>query len=253
MAPVDVQQGLVVEVSEVLRGKLEPGKLTVAFKTANFPLQSLYQMANKFDGKRWTNRQVVPAADFALAKDHTFLLFLSEAKVEKGKEKDAPGSRSAEHVAEAAPIEEPDAQLLASVRAFCQALADWAQPPKLAAEEDAKIKALVADLGADDFDRREKAEADLRALGPRTKAYLDTAARDKDPERSFRAKEVLKAVEPVPGKVELPKGVGGDAAKPGTMKERPKPKPEPEAEPEPAPGPAPGPRGAPAPLPVPNG
>ena len=252
LAPVDVQQELVVEVSEVLRGKLAPGKLTVRVKTVNYPLQSLYQMLNKFDGKRWTNRQVIPAADFALAKDRSFLLFLSEAKAEKGKEKDAPERLAAEHVADASPMEGPDAQLLASARAFCQALADWAQPPKLAPEEDAGLKALAADLGADDFDKREKAEAEFRKVGARAKNYLEAAARDKDPERSFRAKELLKAVEPRPGEVELPKGAGAAGSKPGTMKERPKPKPEGEGEP--APEPAPGPRGAPVlpPL-VPNG
>ncbi len=240
-APVDVQQECTVEVVEVLRGEPKASKLVVRLNTVQYPLQSLYRMLMVSDGKRTTRRQSVPAGEFALVKDRTYLLFLSAPK-------DAEARDPVDSQPDTDPVEAPDAQLLASVRGFCRALAAWKDPPKLAPEEDARVRQLVADLGADDFEKRERAEADLRKLGAAVRTYLEAAARDKDPERSFRAKDILKAAEPMPGQTELPFGeaVGG-TAKSGTVKNRPKEEPLPEIEgvPEPAPAPAPEPEALP--------
>ncbi|HOX07560.1 MAG TPA: hypothetical protein PK280_14265 [Planctomycetota bacterium] len=244
MATIELQQELVLEVTEVLRGKLEPGRLTVKIQKVSFPMQFIYPLLNRMENGRWVNRQSLPAAEFALSKDRTYVLFLAEAKVEKGKEPGAAEARSADMADGSSPAEDPDAQLVASVRAFCRALADWASPPKLAADEEARIKALVADLGSDDFDKREAAEAELRKTGARAKVQLEAAAKDPDPERSFRARELLKAAEPVPGRTELPGGAPA-APKPDVMKKRPEAKPELEVLPAPVPVPMP----APAPLP----
>ena len=242
-APVDIQQELTVEVAETLRGKAEPGRLIVTVKTVSFPLQALYQM--RFVGNQRTSRQAVPAVEFALGRDKTLLLFLAAPRREKGGTGKGPERLAADHLDKAAPMEEPDAQVLASVRGFCRASADWSDPPKLPPGEEARVRVLVADLGSDDFEVREKAEAELKAMGARIRPHLEAAAKDKDAERAFRARAVLKAIEPVPGSVELPLGAAPAEAGPGTMKDRPKPKPEPGPEPEPAPPP---PRPAPSPA-----
>jgi hypothetical protein len=237
-ALIDLKQGLTVEVKEVLHGELKASKLVVKTGQVAVPLMVAHQMMQQPQAKdpRQRFRREIPVAEFALAKGAVYLLFLSEPKTGKGK--DGKESVTAEHVAKAMPMAAPDEQLMKSVRAFCQALADWKQPPRLSAEEEARVKALVADLGADDFEKRDKAEAELKSLGPRTKPYVQPAAKDKDPERSFRAREILKAIEPAPGAVEIPQSGRSEAAKPSVMKEKPKPKP-PEDEP--------GPEGQPAP------
>ncbi|HOX05103.1 MAG TPA: hypothetical protein PK280_01780, partial [Planctomycetota bacterium] len=147
-------------------------------------------------------------ADFAMSAGKTCVLFLRTAELpQSGGESQAP---VAEHTAEAVPLEEPDAALLASLRAFCRASADWTRPPELPAEEDTQVKALVADLGSEDFGKREQAEAALNAKGARVRLYVEAAAQDRDAERAFRAKVVLQTIQPVPGNFRPPGRGGGN-------------------------------------------
>jgi hypothetical protein len=62
-----------------------------------------------------------------------------------------------------------------------------------AADED-RIKALVRQLGADQFKAREKASRQLVTLGPRARPYLEAAKKDPDPEIARRAQECLNRI-----------------------------------------------------------
>jgi hypothetical protein len=73
----------------------------------------------------------------------------------------------------------------------------------LAKKTDAKVDAkrlemLIAQLGDDDFEVREKASADLLAAGAAALPYLKRAARSGDPEVARRAEECLKRLAPGP-------------------------------------------------------
>lgn len=244
-ALVSLKQNAVLEVKEVLRGEFKGDRLTVRVGQVAVPLQVALQMLYRPQARdiRLRRRTEIPAAEFALARDAVYVLFLSEPKTEK--DKDGKEVSAAEHMAKAMPMMEPDEQLLNSVRAFCRELADWKNPPGLSEDEERRVKELIADLGADDFGKRDRAEAALKALGARVKSHLDAAAKDADAERAFRAAGILKAIEPVAGAVEVPRGARPDAAGPAVMKEKPKPKP-PEEGPPPGP-PEPGPEPDPAP------
>jgi hypothetical protein len=60
---------------------------------------------------------------------------------------------------------------------------------------DASITALIQQLSDDDFSVRDAATAKLAADGMAAKPALEVAARDADPERSLRAKELLRRLE----------------------------------------------------------
>lgn len=71
-------------------------------------------------------------------------------------------------------------------------------------DREARIQALVGQLGDDDFERREAAQAELVRLGPWALAVLDRAAGDADPEIAARAAEIRRGlveagVRPEPG------------------------------------------------------
>jgi hypothetical protein len=216
---VDVRQDCVVEISAVLRGTLAGPELAVKLETVKLTAQvcaSRGPLLAKTIGAP-PNPSGNPAA---LQRGVTYIFFLGEP----GKD---GGRAAASVVPEAPPMAEPDAGLLDSVRRFARECEHWARPPALPPEEDAKVKALVADLGAEDFEKRERAEAELKGIGTRIRPYLEAAAKGQDQERAFRAGELLKSVEPIPGKTELPGGAAG-AAKPGAREEPPKRKPGPE-------------------------
>ncbi len=247
---VDIRQEIVVEVAAVLRGRLAGKKITVRIETANLNYQAMYQFWSAQVRKKKLNRRKrgLAVSYFTMKKGKTYLLFLEAPRIAKAAKPGEKGRASATHLKGSAPMEEPEPQLLRSIRAFCSELALWDKPPELSAEEAAAVAELIADLAADAYDKREKADKTLRIIGARLRPQLDKAARDGDEERAFRAREILEAVKPEPGKVELPKG-RGKGKLPAVFKERPKPKPEPEPGPvpEPMPGPAPGPAPAPAP------
>jgi hypothetical protein len=57
--------------------------------------------------------------------------------------------------------------------------------------DEARIKALVRQLGDDQFKVREKASKQLVMIGPRARPFLQTGAKDADPEIARRAQECL--------------------------------------------------------------
>jgi hypothetical protein len=62
---------------------------------------------------------------------------------------------------------------------------------RLTAAEEQRIDEAVAGLGAEDFDRRETASAELAALGEKSHAAVERASRHEDPEVAQRAIELL--------------------------------------------------------------
>ncbi|MBV8879263.1 MAG: PDZ domain-containing protein [Planctomycetaceae bacterium] len=61
--------------------------------------------------------------------------------------------------------------------------------------DDPKVADLIRDLGADDYATREKAQAELRKLGPAAAPALQRALEDKDAERALRAHQLLADLE----------------------------------------------------------
>jgi hypothetical protein len=61
--------------------------------------------------------------------------------------------------------------------------------------DEAAIRALVLQLGDDDFDRREDASGKLSELGPRAKPFLLRAAADADAEIAQRARDCLRRID----------------------------------------------------------
>lgn len=231
---VDLQQELAVEVREVLRGRAPAGPLRVRLRgialDAGLIQQRTWRPQEKDPRKR--RRTSIPAAEFGLEKGARYVLFLGEPqKPGPGKEGGDGGAGEkppaspplAAHLDSAAPAEARDAQVLDSVRAFCKALADWADPPPLPPEEEARVRALVDGLGHEDYREREAADAGLRQMGARIRRHIERAAGDRDAERVWRAREILKAIEPLPGREELPgfapRGDAGGAAAPPSQDE----------------------------------
>ncbi len=254
---VDVRQEIVVEVTEVLRGKLATKRLTVRIESAELNYQAMYQFswAQLRKKKLKRGKRGLTVNYFTLAKGKTYLLFLDAPKVTRAAKPGGKDKTVAGHLKTSAPMEAPDPRILDSVRGFCDELARWDKPPKLAAEEAKEVARLIADLGADDYAKRDKADRTLRVIGAGLRPQLKKASEDGDEERAFRAREILEAVKPEPGKVEMPKG-RGKGKLPGIFKKRPKPKPEPK----PGPGPEPDPETKvnpearpPEPAPVPEG
>ncbi len=235
---IDMAQEVVVEIEEVLLGKLgeETKKLTVKMSSASLNYQAVYQYYYRLMRKKnprglRSRKREVPVDIFALKKGESCIFYLDTPKTEtKGKEK----FTNAAHLSKNPPMSKPDNDLLRSVRAFCAEMKLWRKPPKLPDDQEKTAAKLIADLGAEDFELREKADKALRAIGARLKPQLDKAATDRDEERSFRARAILEAVKPEPGKAEFPRG-GRARRLPATFKKRPEPKPEPEPAPEPAP------------------
>jgi hypothetical protein len=64
--------------------------------------------------------------------------------------------------------------------------------------DEKRIEMLIAQLGDDTFEVREKASADLLAVGPAALPYLRRAAKSSDPEVARRADECLKRIAPGP-------------------------------------------------------
>jgi HEAT repeat protein len=61
-------------------------------------------------------------------------------------------------------------------------------------EADARLSALVRQLGDDSFTRREQASRQLVTIGPRARAALQEALKDPDPEVVHRARECLEQI-----------------------------------------------------------
>jgi hypothetical protein len=70
-------------------------------------------------------------------------------------------------------------------------LLDYFRKASQAGADQGKIRALIAQLGDDAFDVREKASAGLLAIGQPARAALEQAAKSPDPEVARRAEECL--------------------------------------------------------------
>ena len=68
------------------------------------------------------------------------------------------------------------------------------EPPARPADEAERVRKLIAQLGADAWDRREEAQNALRALGKAIEKELEAGAASKDPEVSERCNQLLKAI-----------------------------------------------------------
>jgi hypothetical protein len=245
---VDVQQLVEVEVDEVIRGRVRGRRFVTKLEAMSVeyhvvrPFWAGLVQAKKVDRRK----PGLPPSYFALEEGRAYLFFLkrvSDGRTvnEEGEEEQGP-DKLALHGGWP-PMLLEGRGLLKSVRRFCRELEAWNRPAALGAEEDRAVRELIAALGADDYERREKAESALRAMGAGVRTYLEKACAAADEERSFRARRLLRGAKPEPGKVEFP-GHEVDRRSPAIFKERPKPKPpeedapepDPEAEPVPDPG-----------------
>ena len=208
---VRIDQHVVLEVTEVLRGRLKGKKLRVKLGTARLNYRDLQQHWSRHFRKRgkMAVQMGMPVSAFALRKGKSYLLFLSAPK--SGKEGEPP---AAAHLGGYAPAETGDKTTLKSVRAFCGALAVWENPPRLSADEAAKIKKMIAQLGHEAFDKRSAAEKALRAAAARIAPQLIAAAKDKDIERAIAARKIIEDFRPKPGKTQYPKVAKPPARKP---------------------------------------
>ncbi len=232
---IHVDQEVAVEVTEVLRGELVARALTLRLGKVTMdysPVQQFWYGLYRAKKLKSRNRSL-PVKYFSIRKGLTYVLFLKGAEGGGG---DNGGEKppTAAHVDGATPIEQPDAELLRSLRGFCKELTLWDKPPALPEDQRKAVEKLIAELGADDYEVREKAEDALTAVGARIRPYLERAGRDGDEERSFRARQILARSKPEPGKVEVP-GAGVGQKAPAIFRERPKPKPPPEPAPPPVP------------------
>jgi HEAT repeat protein len=91
---------------------------------------------------------------------------------------------------------DPDEEVLsrAGVGVEDAALLDFVKKRSVTPDE-ARIKALVRRLGADDFEAREEASRQLAAVGGPARPYLEAALNDPDAEVVRRAAECLKGIE----------------------------------------------------------
>ncbi len=222
---VKIEQRVVVEVSEVLRGRLKGKKLAVNLGAARLSYQDLRtHWSRHFRKSARAAVQSIPVTAFALRKGHSYLLFLDAPKTPEagGGEKAPPPT--ANHLAGCSPAESGDKTMFKSVRAFCAALAAWENPPTLGAAEAAAVRKLIAQLGDEAYDRRAAADKALRAMALRIAPQLIAASRDKDIERATAARKIIEDFQPRPGKTQHPK-VEKAAEKPKPAKDTRKPGP----------------------------
>ncbi len=77
-------------------------------------------------------------------------------------------------------------------------LIDYLKQRTLTEEDQHKIGEVIARFGADDFEERVKATADVERFGPAAIGPLKTAEKNTDAEVAYRARQALKRMEKVP-------------------------------------------------------
>jgi hypothetical protein len=185
-----------VEVEKVLKGREEA-------KTVKFPVVTIrmgraqdmivvkewYNMAarnyQKFGGRQWP--------PFGLAKGGKALVFLKavERKDEEGKA--VPGGwRLA-----VPPIDGAPEKAVGAVTDELKKISEWANPPKLKPEEEAAARKLLAELGSDEYAKREAATKGLIAKGAAVRSMVEAALKSSgDPEVNNRLQLVLEGIRP---------------------------------------------------------
>ena len=194
------EKTLAAEVSEVLKGDKATRTVKARFATAElankremlvFPIEQSFA-DGQGNVQKVTRIQYLP---LTLVKDAQVMLFLKAPGA--GREKDA-GDKQAERVWElvAPPVKDPAERALAAVKDALQKIADWENPPKLSAADEAEVQKLIADLGSKDYATREAASKALIARGGVVKPLVEAAAKSPDPEVQQRAKDILEALKP---------------------------------------------------------
>jgi hypothetical protein len=74
-------------------------------------------------------------------------------------------------------------------------LLEYFQKRAAAGADEGHLKALIRQLGDDDFEKREEASRQLVAIGGRSRPWLEKAAKDTDIEVSHRAQDCLRQIE----------------------------------------------------------
>ncbi|HOX06093.1 MAG TPA: HEAT repeat domain-containing protein [Planctomycetota bacterium] len=193
------------EVTEVLRGDKEVKAVRIQASTfkngaTEMMLVNLDQEWKDPNGamvRRFSRQTTVP---FTLAKDKTALVFLKAVENKKGDDgKDAGDAKPAVRLYKLVLplLDGVPEKALAAAREAVKRLADWDNPPKLSAEDQAAVEKLVKELGSDDYATREAATKALSAKGPAIKPLMEAAAKGSaDPEVKQRAGQVLEAIKP---------------------------------------------------------
>ncbi len=86
----------------------------------------------------------------------------------------------------------PSKKELADAHAFLQSLL---RPRNLTPKDKARIKKLIADLGHNDWQTREKVTEDLSRVGQEALPMIHAAAQSKDPEVVMRVELIVRAIE----------------------------------------------------------
>lgn len=142
-----------------------------------------------------------------LAKDKQSLIFLKVADVRK----DASGKVLERSYTLMPPL--PDGapeKTVAAVKDALKRIAEWENPPKLSADDEAAVKKLIADLGNNSFETREAATKALTEKGGMVRALVAEAAKSStDAEVKQRAENILEAIKPEFLKAEPAGGIRG--------------------------------------------
>jgi hypothetical protein len=77
-------------------------------------------------------------------------------------------------------------------------LVEYLKQRTLTDTDEGKIKAVIRRFGADDYEEREKASAEIELFGPAAVSPLRAAEKDPDPEVAIRANRALRRMEKVP-------------------------------------------------------
>ncbi len=203
---VSIDQHATIEITAVLRGSFGGKKLRITLDKARLKYRELldhWRRNHHKLGKAAAATQV-PAGDFALHEGRAYLLFLDVPK-SGGKGKDGEElPASATHLEDSAPAETSNAALLKSVRAFCKLLRAWEHPPKLSVGEAEKVDKLIAQLGDEQYGKRQEADGALRKIADRLQPQLTRAAKRPDLPRATAELQILNDCRPTPGKAMKP-------------------------------------------------
>jgi hypothetical protein len=141
---------------------------------------------------QWVQSTGVP---FPLAKDKNALVFLKK----EGEKKDAEGKVVEREwsLVEGRLFGEPLEKPLAAAKEALKKIAEWENPPKLSAEDEAAVKKLIAELGSEVFATRENATKALIDKGGAVKPLVEEAAKNStDAEVKQRCDKILEALKP---------------------------------------------------------
>jgi len=197
------------EVTELLKGdkEVKTVKFSVpVMKQGNKEMMLVTRTVDQMAGNARFRRSFQQWVPFELAKDKPALVFLKKT----GEKKDADGKVVEREWAVEGPLfgTAPE-KATAAARDALKKIAEWDNPPKLSAEDQAAVKQLIADLGSDDFATREAATKALVAKGGGVKPLVEEALKaSKDPEIKQRAEKVIEDLKPEAVKTGDPNAAG---------------------------------------------